>query len=130
MKKIELTLPTSLGEIINSKGHLDIVKNQYSEIRLSFGKSVWKSALHTEAPDWKYKEGLWNKYLDDIGKLFFSEYPYVVDSGVHQFCIIDQLVAKIGIPPIKVDLSRLLCKGTSLNLGEEYIVITTKVETC
>jgi hypothetical protein len=126
MKTLSLSLPTSLGEIINMKGHLDCVKDQYAKITVSFNKELWKTGLHMEAPGWKEKEALWNKYLDDIGKLFFSEPPYTVDNFSHPFYITDGLVAKLGIPPRKVELGHLLCKGESLNIGH-YIVMTTKV---
>jgi hypothetical protein len=126
MKTLALSIPTSLGEIINIKGHLDCVKDQYSQIKISFNKGLWKAGLHMEAPDWKQKEALWNKYLDDIGKLFFSESPYSVDNFSHQFLITDGVVAKIGIPPRKVELGHLLCKGEPLNIGP-YIVMTTKI---
>lgn len=121
-------LPTSLGEIINIKYHLDLVKNQYDKIILSFHKQLWSEGLHTEAPDWEEKRKLWDKYLLDIGKLFFSEPPYVLlnvstkwggDAG--------DLIRKLKLTPQKATMPHLLCKGASLNLGEEYIVITTKI---
>lgn len=120
-------IPTSLGEIINIKYHLDLIKSNYSSISLGFQKSLWNECLHTEAPDWEHKKTLWNKFLSDIGNLFFSEYPYTLvetparyggDTGV--------LIPKLGIMPHKAEMGHLLCKGTPLDIGE-YIVITTKV---
>lgn len=126
MKQIAASIPTSLGEIINIKYHLDDVKDQYSEIRLNFRKSLWNGCLHTEAPDWPEKKKLWDKYLDDIGVLFFSEPPYVLDSRELPFYDSGDFIRVFGLTYKKAEMAHLLCKGTSLNLGEEYIVITTK----
>jgi hypothetical protein len=121
-------IPTSLGEIINFKHHLDIVKPQYDRISLSFHKVLWKDCLHTEAADWKQKEALWDKYLSDIGKLFFSDAPYVLEASSPRFYgSIEQLTARLNIAPQIPRLAYLLAKGQSLNLGSEYIVITTKL---
>jgi len=121
-------IPTSLGEIINIKYHFDQIKNQYDKIILSFHKQLWHEGLHMNAPDWAQKKILWDKYLEDIGKLFFSEHPYVLlPNSVRFGGDFGTMVQKLNITPIKVEMAPLLCKGTSLNLGEEYIVITTKL---
>lgn len=121
-------LPTSLGEIINIKHHLDLVKNQYDQIRISFHKQLWAEGLHTNAPDWGEKRKLWDKYLLDIGQLFFSKPPYVIHPVSNKFGGDAGLVLKkLKITPQKAEMAYLLCKGQSLNLGEEYIVITTKL---
>ena len=121
-------IPTSLGEIINIKYHLDLVKHEYKNIRLGFDRGLWAANLHVESPDWPAKQALWDKYLYDIGQLFFSEFPYTLDPHPRNFggCA-DSVVARIGISPQKPELAHLLCKGTPLNLDQEYIVITTKV---
>ena len=121
-------MPTSLGEIINIKFYTDLVKDRYDQIRLSFQRSLWDIALHTEASDWPQKKILWEKLLDDLGKLFFSEPPYILErNSITYGGAVDMLVKKINLPPQKPKLGHILCKGTSLNLDEEYIVITTKV---
>ena len=120
-------IPTSLGEIINYKYHLDMIKHNYDQILLNFHLPLLEYGLHTDAPDRSQKKKLWEKYLYDIGQLFFSEPPYVLMNGPQVFCgDLIHLIKKIGIAPRKPNLDYLLCKGTSLNLGEEYIVITTK----
>jgi hypothetical protein len=121
-------IPTSLGEIINIKYHLDLIKNQYDQIKLSFHTKLWEGGLHMEAPDWPHKKQLWDKLLADLGKLFFSEPPYILelDSPVYGGdCGV--LVQKLGLTPQKAEMAHFLCKGAPLNLGEEYIVITTKL---
>lgn len=121
-------IPTSLGEIMNIKYHLDLVKDQYDEIKLSFHRELWEGCLHTEASDWEQKRTLWNKYLNDIGQLFFSEPPYIVEEkSNHYGGYIDLILNKINVLPHKTELAYLLCKGVTLNLDSEYIVITTKV---
>jgi len=121
-------IPTSLGEVINIKFYLDQVKNQYDQIKLSFHTQLWDTALHTNAPDWEHKKKLWDKYIHDIGQLFFSEPPYVLEPVSLKFngdAI--SLVKRLNLKPQKVELGHLLAKGISLNLNEEYIVITTKL---
>jgi hypothetical protein len=126
MKTLEIGIPTSLGEIINIKWHLDLVKDQYDLIKINYARSLWDSCLHTNAPDWNHKKALWNKYLADISTLFFSNHPYQInDAGNAPFFDAPHLVEKIGQHPQKVELGHLLCKGNSLN--QPYIVITTKV---
>lgn len=121
-------IPTSLGEIINLKYHFDLIKHQYDQIILSFHKQLWRECLHTEALDWNEKEILWNKYLNDIGELFFSEPPYIlVDSSAKYGGDTGAMVIKFNITPHKSEMGHLLCSGISLNIDEEYIVITTKV---
>src|SRR5271166_6620448 len=121
-------IPTSLGEIVNIKFYLDLVKNRYDQIRISFEKSLWDIALHTNAPDWPQKKILWESLLSDLGQLFFSEHPYVLEEKSTTYNgAVDNLLPKINLSPQKAEMGHLLCAGNSLNLEEEYIVITTKV---
>ena len=128
MKILQLSIPTSLGEIINIKYHLDFIKNNYDQISISFNTSLWKDCLHTEASDWNHKEKLWIKLLNDIGNLFFSEKPYILDMGKnYPFSDMGVLAHKLKLEPKKAEMANFLCAGNSLNLDEKYIVITTKV---
>jgi len=120
-------IPTSLGEIINFKHHLDLIKDKYDQIILSFHRPLLNTCFHIEAADWPKKRALWDKYLSDIGVLFFSEKPYNLQYSSPRFLgSIEMLIPRLGIRPQKAELGYLLCKGKSLNLGSEYIVITTK----
>jgi hypothetical protein len=120
-------IPLALGEIVNFKHHLDLIKNQYNQIRLGFYTPLFQSGLNTTSPDWPQKKQLWDKYLNDIGALFFSEPPYVLETNPGSFVgDVHGLIAKLNLRPQKPELGHLLCKGNSLNIGE-YIVITTKV---
>lgn len=120
-------IPTSLGEVINIKFHLDLIKDNYDQILLSFNKRVLIEVLNLkEGEDFLINN--WNTLLQDLGKLFFSSSPYVLQdsSTIGEAGSIEAITARYGIPPHKANLSNLLCKGNSLNIGE-YIVITTKV---
>src|ERR1700723_2310786 len=128
MSTLEISMPTSLGEIISIKQQLDTVKNQYDQIRVSFATWVWDEALHTEAPDWDYKKQLLNKFLLDIGRLFFGNAPYFMepDNQPFPYSNMENLPNVLHIEPPKLKLDHLLCKGNSLNI-KQYIVLTTKV---
>jgi hypothetical protein len=66
--------------------------------------------------------------LSDIGKLFFSEKPYVLAESSPRFMgSIERLTPRINVRPQKAEMAHLLCKGESLKIQKEYIVITTKV---
>ena len=127
MLQINSNIPLALGDLINIKAFIDPVKNQYSSIKLTFHRSLLEEGVKSNIDGWLEKKQLWEKYLSDIGQLFFSESPYILDSGQHRFRDTMGIMQDFKIQPIKPELSHLLCKGTSLNLGKEYIVITTKV---
>ena len=121
-------IPTSLGEIINIKYHLDMIKDQYDQIKLNYHTALWKDSLYVEAPDWKDKKRLWDKYLNELGALFFSEKPYMLGKATNKWAgDAPFLIKGWKMQPQKVNMTNLLCKGKSLDLDEEYIVITTKV---
>jgi hypothetical protein len=125
--RMAISLPTSLGEIINAKFHLDEVKHQYESISINFNKGLWNGCLHTDAPDWETKRVGWDKYLDDIGRLFFREPPYQMVSGNFSYYDMGDLAKAYRLVPKKPKMIELLCKGTSLGLDEPYFVLTTKV---
>lgn len=127
MSIISCNIPTSLGDLITIKAHLDSVKHNYSQINLTFHTALWNGALHTNVPEWQQNKILWEKYLKDIGQLFFSESPYKLNAGQYPFRVTEQLIKDFNLPATKPELGHLLCRGRSLNLEGEYIVITTKV---
>lgn len=120
-------IPTSLGEIINYKYHLDLVKNNYDQIKLSFSTDLWKASLYTEHSDWNQREVLWRKYLNDLGNLFFSEHPYVLQPRSASFRgDLSGLLSLLNMQPQRPNLSQYLCKGLAINVNP-YVVLTTKV---
>lgn len=122
MKTLSANIPTSLGDIINLKAHLDSVKHEYEQINLTYHKQLWRDCLHLNAE----QEQDWHNYTDELSKLFFSEKPYATNNGQYKFYCTDNLIGELQIPVIKPKLAHLLCKGDPLNIGE-YIVVTTKV---
>lgn len=118
MRNILITTPIGLGDLIYLKGSLDPIKDQFSEIRINF---------HRDIIQWFKKNDDYNKFLDEIGNLFFSELPYVLDSGNYPFRPSPETYANYKIIPQKPALSHLLCKGQPLDVEEEYIVLTTKI---
>lgn len=128
-RTVSALIPIHLGELIVAKSHLDTVKDQFEKISLCFDQDTWIRYFDIESPDWDHQKLQWNQYTQDIGQLFFSEPPYVLSSDpkdhiLYHTC--NQLVAEQNIQPMKPELGHLLCQGAPLDLGEEYIVITTK----
>lgn len=122
MKIFSANIPTSLGDILIIKAHLDAVKKNYDQINITFHTQLWKEAITINAE----QEQQWKNYISDLGKLFFSEPPYRLNVGQYPFMATATVIQQLQITPIRVDLRHLLCKGESLNIGD-YIVITTKV---
>jgi hypothetical protein len=118
MRTALFTTSIGLGDIINVKGTLDPIKDQFSEIRINFHRDIIQRVQ---------RNADYNKFLDDLGVLFFSEYPYILDNGSHYHHIGGDPFTDNGIIPTKPELGHILCKGTPLNLGEEYVVLTTKI---
>lgn len=100
------------------KGQLDPFKHQFDQIKITFDQDILETCRDNDV---KYK-----KFLDDIGKLFFSDPPYILNTGKYtrrgQFA----LCKDYNLPVVKPNLKNILCKGSLLNIEEEYIVITTK----
>lgn len=118
MKKLSTSICLGLGDNIVARIIFDTVKHNYDQIRISHDKNIIQI----------YKNGDSNymKFLKDIGNLLFTEPPYYFDSisypAIHTFNTTKNLYI-----PGKPNLEHKLCKGTPLNLGQEYIVITTKI---
>jgi hypothetical protein len=118
MKTIGATIPIGVGDAIYIKAMLDAVKDNYSKISLKFHREI----IQFYNLDEKY-----NLFLDDIGKLFFSEPPYMIDQESFDFEGIVDLCQKNNLQPVKPKLNHLLCKGNPLILDQEYVVLITKV---
>jgi hypothetical protein len=118
MRTLSATVSIGLGDIIYFKAAFDRVKSEFSEIRLNFHRHIIGSAGRNLD---------YNKFLDDIGQLFFSEPPYVISNTVLPLTENTRIYTDNKISPCKPELGYLLCKGTPLDLGEPYIVLTTKL---
>ena len=118
---LQANIPTSLGDIINIKTHLDSVKSQYNSINLNYHYALWNGALDLN----KQQEQQWRSLLKELGQLFFSEEPYTIGKNTYPFYDTEKLIRSFSIKPIKPYLPQL-CKGEKLDIGE-YVVLTTKV---
>lgn len=122
MKILSTNIPTSLGDLILIKSHLDIIKDDFEQINLTYQKDGWSNAFYTT------DHSGWNKFLDEITQLFFSEKPYTITQEHHPFVYLEKICTDNGIVPFvrPNNIKHILCKGTPLNVGD-YLVITTKV---
>jgi hypothetical protein len=119
MSSIAFTVPIGVGDLIYLRGLLDTVKHRYSSIKIKF---------HKELIGANFLDGAYHQYLDDMGKLLFSESPYVItdEPGIPYYDM-PSICNAVGAEPVKPNLAYLLCKGEPLDLDDEYIVISTKV---
>ena len=118
MKKISTSICLGLGDNIIARIIFDTVKHQYSEIRIS----------HDQAVINLYKKGDagYLKFLNNIGTLLFTEYPYVFDKVPHQAIHTFNTIRNFS-PIAKPNLQHILCKGAPFSVDSEYIIITTKI---
>lgn len=118
----ESSIPISLGDTICIKSHLDapINRNKFDRIKICFHKPFVVSA--------KNNDPSYYKFLREMGSLFFSEEPYEFTNENVNYPFRDQfhILSDYGLEVQKPNLKHLLCKGTSLEVGE-YVVVTTKL---
>lgn len=117
MKIIETNICIGLGDIIYMKGQLDPFKHGFDQIKVTFDSQI----IEEYRANAEYK-----KFLNDIGDLFFSEPPYILNSGTYPRRGQYGLCETYNLPMVKPNLKYILCKGALLNIDEEYIVMTTK----
>jgi hypothetical protein len=120
MKEIATSICLGLGDNIVARIVFDTVKHQYDSIKIAHDKNIMVM--------YKRNDSSYVKFLGDIGRLLFTEPPYIFDvngnyQAVHTFSTISSIPkgAKCS------NLQHLLCRGTPLDINEEYIVITTKI---
>lgn len=119
MSTLVINVPIGLGDLIYLKAMLDTVKHRYQKIKIKFHRDIIKF--------YAFDPG-YHKFLDEIGALFFSEAPYELTSedGIPFYGMVS-ICNDNKIPPVKPNLVHLLCKGTPLNIGQEYLVLNTKI---
>ena len=115
---LKITVPIGLGDLIYTKAMLDNIKHRFSEIHIN----IYRDIISFYGIDSKY-----NKFIDEIGSLFFSETPYILTSENIPFYGLELLCRDNNITPVKPELKHLLCKGTPIDIGDKYIAIVTKV---
>ncbi len=119
MNQLSITVPIGLGDLIYLRAMLDEVKHNFSQIKIKFHKEIIKS--YGFDPEY-------SKFLDDIGQLLFSEIPYMIteEEGIPFYGLVT-ICNDHHIRAVKPRLANILCKGTPLDINDEYIVMITKV---
>lgn len=119
MKIIQNTICLGIGDNLVARLCLDTIKDQCQSIKISHSKNVLR--------DFRHNDPVYDGFMKQLGKLLFSEPPYQYVDQQFQGIHLPNLLKEYGTRPRKPNLDHLLCKGNSLILGSEYIVITTKI---
>lgn len=119
MKTTSLSIPMGIGDHIVIRGYLDAIKKQYKEIKISNHKPLLKT--------WRNNDMIYGDFINQFGKLIFSEPPFKFDYGDYPFRSQLDVLKIYNIEPQKTNLQHLLCKGLPLDLDDPYLVLTTKV---
>lgn len=122
MRIYKANIAQGIGDNIMARSYADQVKNNYDQIYYTHHAPIVEKQKNNSPEYWKF--------LNDIGNLFFSEGPYIYNKGQFSFRSAEGLIQDFNIIPTKPQRHTfvpLLCKGSSLNLGQEYIVLTTKL---
>lgn len=120
MKKLEISIPIGLGDAIYTKAQLDAVKEQFSEINISFHKDLI-SKYKNNSPEY-------SEFLDQLGQLLFSDASYIYHSNSNfPLRSVAQISSELNIYPQKPNLQSFFCKGNDLKLDRHYLVLSTKV---
>lgn len=118
MKTLAYEITVGIGDNLVMRVFLDTIKHNYDRISISHSREVMRIYRNNDPKYWKF--------LDDLGTLLFSEPPYVFTHDKNPPIHTMNTIRSLGITPRKPNLDHLLCKGQSLNVGQEYIVLTTK----
>lgn len=118
-KKIAHSIPCGIGDFIMVRSFFDTIKDQFEEIRISPSQEIMTT--------WRNNDQKYWEFLNKLGPLLFSDYPYVFDNERRELTWPTSIINEYSIKPIKPELSHLLCRGSSLNINEPYIVIFTKI---
>jgi hypothetical protein len=111
-----------IGDNIMARSYADQVKNQYEKIYFTHHAPIVEQQKNNSPEYWKF--------LNELGILLFSDLPFIYNDGQHPFRSAEGLITDFNITPQKPQRSvyiPLLCKGNSLKLDQEYIVLTTKL---
>jgi hypothetical protein len=116
MTILRATLPVGLGDLIYAKALLEPVKHRFERINLTFNQHL----LSTHDANYP-------AFIDGLSKILFTGHPYRLIARNYPHIGATQIASIYGLTPQKPDLGHLLCKGMPLNIGSEYIVLTTKI---
>ena len=118
MKQISTSICIGLGDNIIARMIFDTVKHEYDEIKISHDAGVIR--------EYKNGDAAYMAFLQEIGNLLFTEPPFSFSTQQYKPIITLNTIQNFS-PIVKPNLQYLLCKGSPLNIDEEYICITTKV---
>ncbi|HEY5267660.1 MAG TPA: hypothetical protein VII94_00820 [Candidatus Saccharimonadales bacterium] len=119
MKKLDLTLALGIGDNLVVRTYFNTIKHNYEQINITHSKPILQIFRDNDRE--------YAKFVTEMGNLLFTQPPYRYNGWSNNYPVnVSQIVKDLKIIPIKPDLDHLLCVGTSLNLKEEYIVVTTK----
>lgn len=120
VRTLEFEICAGIGDNLVVRIFFDSIKQNYNRISISHSRAVIN---HYRGGDQRYYN-----FLSDLSKLIFSESPFYFDPrGKFPTIHTEKVITELASKPKLTNLHKTLCKGESLNLGEEYIVITTKV---
>jgi hypothetical protein len=119
MRIYQTNIAQGIGDNIQARSFIDQVKDQYDRIFITHHAPIVQKEKNNSPEYWKF--------LHEIGELFFSEPPYIYNQGQYPFRDAGHLLRDFRVEPQKPQLKSYLCKGSALNLDQEYIVITTKI---
>lgn len=119
MNTIESNIVLGIGDLIYLRAMLYAEKHRFSQITLSFDNNILSL----------YRNNDYRRFLYEIGELFFSEPPFklIAPGQMYKLRWPPDFQKDYGVRMIIPKLKHLLCKGTLLNLGREYMVFTTKI---
>lgn len=113
-----MDINVGIGDHLLLRMFMDGIKDEYEQIAITHSRPGMTFWHNDDAKRWDFNLKL--------GKLVFSEPPYVLMPNVHfPFYPNDRIVREINNKPVRPNLD-CLCAGASLNI-ENYVVLGTKV---
>jgi hypothetical protein len=119
MNWLKYTIAVGIGDNLVARIYFDAVKHKYDQIRISHDKNIIR--------EYRNNDPAYCRFLQEFGSLIFNDPPFYFDAATYPQIHTERVVRDLNIIPKKTNIDQLLCRGASLELGEEYIVITTKI---
>ena len=120
MGSIDISMCAGIGDAIFYRGLFDQLKLKYDQINISFLKHFIITCRQGNV------EQYW-KFLNNFGRLIFSDKQFNLVEEDLTYFYIDDLVTKFNLTPAIPDLTLELCNPSYYNGLQKYIVITTKL---
>lgn len=118
MKKIGMDINVGIGDHLLLRIFMDSIKDQYDQIAITHSRPGMAFWHNNDDKRWDFNL--------QLGKLVFSEPPYVLVPNAHfPFYPNERIVKELSNRAVKPNLPQL-CAGKSLDIGK-YVVVNTKV---